>query len=863
MTGLLNGLNEEEVRRSREEHGDNALGVEKHRSVFRKFLENLADPIIKVLLIALLCEIILTLGRCDWFEIGGIVVAILIATVVSTLSEYGSERAFEKMQQDSMGGGARVLRNGKVVFLPSAEIVVGDIIFVSAGEKICADGVMVKGEISVDQSALNGEGHEVTKHCSGSQGYSLDSDNRVFRGSVITGGDGVMCAERVGGFTYYGMVARDVQAETRVSPLKLRLTTLAKQISRIGYIIAALVALTYIFNAVVADNYYSASAILQTLRDPRRMFSILLHAFTLMITVVVVAVPEGLPMMITVVLSANMKKMLRDNVLVKKLVGIETAGSLNILFTDKTGTITAGKMECDRFVTADGEFKNPTALRKNPRIYALTLLSAKCNTDCMNGDGEPVGGNATDRAISKAFFEEKSPPYRITQKESFNSERKYSAVTVRTDKAWRLIKGAPEYILKKCLYQYNAQGNAILINRASLEALYLSCAAKGERVIAIAAAEGDADYSFVTFVVLKDRIRSGTREAVRRITRAGVKVVMITGDNRDTATHIAEECGIYKPSEGNICIDCEELHKMSDSEVKALLPDVRVVSRALPQDKTRLVRLSQEMGLVAGMTGDGINDAPSLKLSDVGFAMGSGTDIAKSAGDVVILDNSISAIGNTILYGRTIFKSIRKFITFQLIMNLAACGISLIGQFVGVENPITIVQMLWVNIIMDTLGGLAFSGEPALEYYMAEKPKKRDEPILTRGMMKRILLSGGYTLTLCMMFLKLDFFHEIFRDGEGDKYFLTAFYALFIFAGIFNCFACRSERLWIFSNIGKNKPFLIIMLLIAVIQTLMIYYGGALFRSVPLTAHELFSVVLIASTVLVFDIIRRIAEKLH
>ena len=301
------------------------------------------------------------------------------------------------------------------------------------------------------------------------------------------------------------------------------------------------------------------------------------------------------------------------------------------------------------------------------------------------------------------------------------------------------------------------------------------------------------------------------------------------------------------------------MERLTDEELKAMLPSLRVLARARPSDKIRLVRLSQELELVVGMTGDGINDAPALKLADVGFAMGSGTDIAKSAGDVVILDDSIFSISRTILYGRTIFKSIRKFIKFQLIMNLAACGITLIGQILGMDNPITIIQMLWVNIIMDTLGGLAFAGEPPLDYYMREKPKRRDEPIITRQMVGEVLGNGIFTLGVLVAFLTLNYFKDFYLTSAHH---LTAFYALFIFAGLFNCLSARGDRFFIFSKIGKNKPFILIMLFIAVIQILIVYYGGTLFRSTPLSIHELGFAILTALTVLVFDTIRRIFKKL-
>ena len=334
----------------------------------------------------------------------------------------------------------------------------------------------------------------------------------------------------------------------------------------------------------------------------------------------------------------------------------------------------------------------------------------------------------------------------------------------------------------------------------------------------------------------------------------------LTGDNIDTAVSIAEECGFFRRNSDNIAITSEHLATLSDTDLVEMLPRLRVIARAMPQDKSRLVRVSAECNLVVGMTGDGINDAPSLKLADVGFAMGSGTEIAKSAGDIVILDDSFSAICKTVLYGRTIFKSIRKFITFQLIMNLAACGITLIGPYIGIDTPITIIQMLWVNIIMDTLGALAFAGEPPLSHYMLEKPKRRDEPILSRQMLSHVVINGVYTLILLTVFVSARVFKSFY--GSLDRH-LCAFYALFIFSGIVNSFTARSDRAFVFTGMRKNRLFLLVMSSIVVIQMLIIYLGGTLFRSIPLTFSELVSVLLLSLSVLLFDSFRRIFARLR
>lgn len=862
MTRGIKGLTSAEVKTSLELHGDNSLKREKKKGFFQKFVENLSDPIIRILMIALGIQIIFTFGNCNFVEIGGIVAAILLSTTVSTASEYRSERAFEKLEADGNNSLVSVLRDDSIIRIPVANIVVGDIVYLFTGEKIQADGRIISGKISVDQSALNGESVECIKSTGDDDGWDLTSKSRVFRGSVITDGNAIMRVERVGGATYYGMVAKDVQTETRVSPLKLRLSNLATQISKIGYVVAAIVGITFLFNSFVLSNNFEAERIIASITDLKNVFSILLRALTLMITVVVVAAPEGLPMMITVVLSANMKNMLADSILVKKLIGIETAGSMNILFTDKTGTITYGRPQCEKIVTASDSYKSLSALKKSGKIFDLLNLSAKYNTDVVSMNGELNGGNATDRSIFEFFSEISAPEYRVVSKLPFSSERKISTVTLKNGIS--LIKGAAELILGASKYAVNENGERVLFDSKKVYREYYDAVGRGERVIGVATYDGKSveDLTFIALIIMKDKIRAGVSEAVKAVTRAGIQTVMITGDGKETASAIAAECGILNTRAGHTVVTSEELHRMSDEEIKEILPKIRVVSRALPQDKTRLVRLAGELNLVVGMTGDGINDAPSLKLADVGFAMGSGTDIAKSASDIVILDNSFTAISKTILYGRTIFKSIRKFITFQLMMNLAACGVSLIGQFIGIDTPITIIQMLWVNIIMDTLGGLAFAGEPALDYYMHEKPKRRDEPILSRDVLHQIFVSGAYTLLICIVFLTSHAIRDIYRVSVSPDKFYTAFYALFIFAGIFNCFTARCERLWILSNIGKNKPFILIMLLISTIQICMIYFGGAVFRCVPLLLPELSFVILLASTVIPFDMMRRLVYKL-
>jgi calcium-translocating P-type ATPase len=386
------------------------------------------------------------------------------------------------------------------------------------------------------------------------------------------------------------------------------------------------------------------------------------------------------------------------------------------------------------------------------------------------------------------------------------------------------------------------------------------------RVVALAMKKSSDDttlenVTFIGMMAIRDRIRKEVPSAIKRVSDAGVGVVMITGDNVDTATSIAKECGIIS-SFGNrkTVVTGSELAVMTDKEISDIMPALAVVARALPSDKSRLVRIAQEKGLVVGMTGDGINDSSSLKTADVGFAMGSGTDVAKEASDIIISDNNFASIVKAILYGRTIFESIRKFIVFQLTMNLAAVGISLIGPFIGIENPVTVTQMLWVNIIMDTLGALAFASEPADEVYMKKKPKTRDENLISTEMMHQIIGTGLYVLCVSVWFLKSKITENLFYKAD-ERYVLSAFFAMFIFMGVFVCFSSRTPRLNIMANISKNKSFILIMLLISVMQTAFIYFGGETFRATPLYLKDLFYVIFISFTVIIFDFLRKLIYK--
>lgn len=849
----IKGLTKEEVLNNRKLYGSNKITEKKKTTILSLIIESLNDPIIKILLIALGIKILFFINDSDIYETIGIIIAIILATVISSLSEYGSEKAFQKLSNTTNNILVKAYRNNLITNIKIEEIVVNDYIYLESGDKIPADGILYTGNISVDESMLSGETKEQNKTFM----------SPLYRGSVITNGTGVLLVKKVGNNTYYGKIAKDIQEKTPTSPLKNRLRVLASFISKIGYICAFLVILSYLFNVIVVKNNFDINRIKTMLTSFNTLVPHLLYSLTLGITIIVVAVPEGLPMMITLVLSSNMKRLLKENVLVRKLVGIESSGSLNILFTDKTGTLTKGELEMVGFVTFDNTIYKSIEEIKKTKLKEITLLNLQYNTNSTYINNEIIGGNITDRAIIKFTGPIKENKYKILNKEEFNSKKKYSKVTLNYETKTEFYKGAYELIIDKCSYFYKSDGTkSIIKNKQELINLGNSYTEKGYRVLACSTSNNLTNGVFLGFILIKDEIRPTTIEGIKKVTESGIQTVMITGDNKLTAISIAKEIGLLT-KEDDIVLTSEELNKMNDIEVKKIIPKLKVVARSLPEDKKRLVILSQELGLVTGMTGDGINDAPALKRADVGFAMGSGTEVSKETSDIIILDNNFISIVKTILFGRTIFKSIRKFIIFQLTVNLTAVSLSVIGPFFGIIAPVTVIQMLWINMVMDTLAGVAYSYEPPLDSYMLEPPKKKDEKIMNKYMINEILITGSYMSILCMVFLKNKFIHSLYRVGENDKYVMSAFFGLFIFMTIFNAFNARSNRLNIFANLRKNKVFLFIVTFILVVQLIMIYFGGSIFRTTGLTLLELDITLLLAFTVIPFDFLRKqIIKKL-
>ena len=873
IPSLSCGLTAEEADRSRRLYGSNAVTPHRQAGFFRRFLGNLNDPIIKILIAALVVNIAFSFNQSGWIESAGIAVTVLISALVTTVSEHSSGASFARLYASLGDSICHVLRDGADADCPVSALVRYDLVCLHPGDTVPADGIILRGQVSCDESALTGESRAVTKTPDPAATLTGDAadlkagaPNAVFKGSHVLSGDATMLVLAVGDATMYGSIATELSADDGASPLKQRLEKLARAISKIGYCSAAVVAAVHLADAFWFEAGCSPALALARLSDLRFVFSEVIQALTLAISVIVVAVPEGLPLMTAVVMSSNMKRMLKAGVLVRRLVGIETSGSIDLLFTDKTGTLTTGKLSVTGIRTADGSFSSkkgcPTAVLRHLKTSGIA---------CSGGH------NQTERALN-GFIGLTSVSGAADDGIPFDSSRKFAAGVIG-DRLY--IRGAPEMLLPACR-SYLSHDGAVLpmtdsVRHALLDALD-GYTADSCRVILHAEGDGslitplknrmpDADTPlvFCAFSVIRDEVRPEVIPSVKACRDAGIQVVMITGDNAETAAGVAEVCGILDPGSrmlgrdpddgiSALLVDGRMLSSMTDEQVTAILPRLRVVSRVTPADKSRLVRLAAAAGHITGMTGDGVNDAPALKAADVGFAMGSGTDIAREAGDIVITDDNFVSITKAVLFGRTIFSSIRKFITFQLTMNLAAVGVCVIGTMFGIENPVTVIQMLWVNIIMDTLGSLAFAGEPALDEYMRQPPVSRGESILNRPMVAEIALTGVYAVLLSLWFLLSPSIRHL--TGGGISH-LTAFFALFIFMGIGIALCTRTPRINLFAGIGKNRAFLLIMPAVAFIQLLMVYFGGEVFRCVPLPSNVLGFTALLAFSVLPADAIRK------
>lgn len=841
----LKGLSDVEVMQSREKFGKNEIQEAEPETFLQKVVESLKDPMLILLMaIAAIMVVMSIFGLAEIYEPIGTFVAIALVACISAKTEMSSDAKYRELKESTKAEKIKTYRNGVLTVVDISEIVVGDIVVLQNGDKVPADGILLSGDLRVNNSSLNGETEECKKFACAEDfsfpenvtGDTLVDKNCMFKGTTIYNGEGIMQVAKVGMQTMMGEMAADMADDDVDSPLKVKLAKLAGQISKFGYIGAIIIGLAYMIHFIIVaggfSNYFATGGV--------SIFKDLVEAFTIAIMIVVCAVPEGLPLMIALVLQQNTGRMLDLNVLVRKPIGIETAGSLNVLYSDKTGTITKGQLEVTTFFTADGkEIPLDKISEQASKVKGLLDLSIGKNTSAMfDTRHEITGGNLTDHALMKFLGEEtfnalaENKDCAIEKSQSFNSSNKFSQSYIKS-LGKTFYKGAPERLVAQANKYMDANGKIVELDRKVLDAKIDELAGRAMRVLAFAYSEKELvedkindDLVLIGLVGIRDDVRPEAKQAIEEVQGAGIQVVMITGDRLETAVAIGKEAALLTgkvdvvtpddivddtkfiaKAEGmdTIALSSDALNKLSDDTIKKILPKIRVIARALPKDKSRMVKLTQELNLVCGMTGDGVNDSPALKRADVGFAMGSGTEAAKEAGDLVIIDDNFLSIKNAIWYGRTIYHNILKFCKFQLAINVGAVLASAVLPFFGIEEALTVTQLLFVNLCMDSLGALLLGQEPAMEAYMKEKPRRRDESIVNRKMFVQFCIMGVYLLGVSIAWFFTPAIRDMFAD---DAQYKTGFFAAFMFAAIFNGFNVRNEGFNIFKDIKQNTNFL-------------------------------------------------------
>jgi calcium-translocating P-type ATPase len=860
----LTGLTMREVEENRNKYGSNSLTEIPQEPLWKKLLEGFKDPMIMILLVALVVQVVLFfLGQAEWFEPVGILVAILIANGVASISENKQEgKASALKAEEEAKEMAKVIREGNLTEIHVRDVVVKDIVYLQAGDKIPADGIIVDGRIKVDQAALNGETEEADKSTN-TDGTDYDIKDLLnpfyaYRGTVVCGGEAYMEIKVVGDKTLFGELALEVQEETRQTPLQVKLSKLAKQISTFGYIGAIAIVLGVLSKTLLTGSI--PVGVFEWIR-------LIMDAVTVAVTIIVCAVPEGLPMLTSILLSFQSLRMAKDNVLVRKINGLETAGSLSILFSDKTGTITEGRLSVVELAT--GNVKTYDSLAKMPKALSMDVVTGiGVNNSAVASNNSIIGGNSTDRALISFLVNENATndlaKEDVRNFNAFDSNKKSSSIILTRDGvSVTYIKGAPEKIIDKCTHYIDESGNVKELVEKNYLATYIDTqAGRSMRLLAVAKTDGeneDANLTLVCVVSIRDNVRKEAITAIKEVQNAGIQVVMVTGDRKETAVAIAKEAGLLVSSD-DVALTSSEMAEKNDDELKAILPNLRVISRALPSDKSRLVRIAQELNLVVGMTGDGVNDSPALKKADVGFSMGSGTEVAKEAGDITILDDNFSSIEKAILYGRTMFKSIRKFLIFQLTVNVAAVLTCFVGPLLGVNVVMTVIQLLLINLAMDTLAAIAFGSEPALKEYMKDKPVARSESIVSKAMMSEIVISALYITFVCLSILFLPFVRGLFGE-VSDTFLKTAVFATFMMAITFNGFNARTGHINPFENLGRNKKFIFIMFSIFAMQFVFVTFGGGFLGVEKLTPAAWGICAAMAFLVIPIDMVRKSLSK--
>lgn len=805
------GLTAAQVLQSRLEHGENVLTPPKQQSKWRLYLEKYEDPMVRILLVAALVSLALSFVKQDFVETLGIIVAIILATTVGFYFECDAARRFSILTQMGEEQSVKVMRDGRLQEIPRREIVVGDIVIVETGDEVPADGKLLEAiDLQVDESSLTGElltNKEANPlQRDGKEAYPKDL---LLRSSMVMAGRGCYQVTAVGDETEIGHVARQATEITGVkTPLNIQLDRLAKLISKVGSAIACTSFLLFLGHDILTNTLWQTD-------DYLGMAEVVLKYFMMAVTLIVMAVPEGLPMAVTLALALNMRRMLKSNNLVRKLQASETMGAVTVICTDKTGTLTQNRMTVSdvKCLTED--------IRKDSDFFKAIAL----NTTATHEVGNPTEQALLRWLVSQGVdYQQIRHDHPISSQEPFSTERKYMTTTVGDT---TYIKGAPEIVIAMCeLTKEQQQQTDSQLKEWQQHAM---------RTLAIA-----RDKTLLGIVAISDPLREEVPSAIRQCEQAGIEVKIVTGDTTETALEIARQAGIIEssstvaPSKCNIALSMTgvEFAAMSDEEALKVVGDLKVMSRARPTDKQRLVALLQRRGEVVAVTGDGTNDAPALNRAHVGLSLGSGTSVAKQASDITLIDDSFHSIAQAVMWGRSLYKNIQRFIFFQLIVNVTALLLVLFGSFVGTELPLTITQILWINLIMDTFAAMALASLPPSREVMQEKPRSKDAFIINKDMMRGIGVIGG--LFFLGMFAMLWYFERI----KGvDPQELTIFFCIFVMLQWWNLFNARTlgshhsafRRLW------ACRGFLLVLALVLVGQWLIVTFGGQMFRTEPLS----------------------------
>ena len=885
------GLTDEEVRKSRAEHGVNLMTPPKRPSMWKLYLEKFQDPVVKVLLVAAFFSLVISIVENEYAETIGIIAAILLATGIGFFFEYDANKKFDLLNQVNEETKVKVIRNGHVQEIPRKDVVVGDIVVLETGEEVPADGQLFEAiSLQINESNLTGE--PVVSKTTVEADFDEDAtyaSNRVLRGTTVVDGHGSMCVDAVGDATEIGKVARQsTEQTTEPTPLNIQLTRLANLIGKIGFTAAGLAFAIFFIKDVLL--YYDFSSF-HTFNDWLPALKQTLQYFMMAVTLIVVAVPEGLPMSVTLSLALNMRRMLSTNNLVRKMHACETMGAITTICTDKTGTLTQNLMQVHE-----------------PNFYALKNHGDLGEDDISHLVAEGISANST------AFLEETAPgekpkgvgnptevalllwlnkqgqdylPLRenapVLDQLTFSTERKYMATLVQSPllgKKVLYVKGAPEIVLGKCrdvvldgqrvdATEYRSTVDQQLLTYQNMAMRTLGFAYKivddnaPQDCVELA---GGNDLSFLGIVAISDPIRPDVPAAVGKCQSAGISVKIVTGDTPGTATEIARQIGLWKPedTERNR-ITGAAFAELSDEEALDRVLDLKIMSRARPTDKQRLVQLLQKKGAVVAVTGDGTNDAPALNHAQVGLSMGTGTSVAKEASDITLLDDSFNSIATAVMWGRSLYKNIQRFIVFQLTINFVALFIVLLGSLIGTDLPLTVTQMLWVNLIMDTFAALALASIPPSEDVMQEKPRKSTDFIITRPMWWNIIGVGIVFLVVLMGML----WYYNHTPGGMTTYDLTVFFTFFVMLQFWNLFNARvfGTNHSAFSHLSKSYGMELIILAIIVGQVLIVQYGGAVFRTVPLDGMTWLQIVALSSCVLwvgeIYRGVKRLMSKRH